>query len=209
MTEWAFFFKGFIIGLSIAAPVGPIGLLCIQRTLTYGRLTGWVSGLGAATADALYGAVAGFGLSAITTFLENERVWIHVIGAVLMAGLAIRNFRRQPVQQAASATSRGRGLVWHHVSVFLLTITNPMTILSFIAVFAAMGVSSSAHTYTTAGWTVLGVFLGSATWWLVLSTVVSLIRHRLSANVTRLITVTSSSVILAFAAYEIWTSGVL
>lgn len=204
MTEWAFFLKGFIIGLSIAAPVGPIGLLCIQRTLTYGRAAGLISGLGAASADAVYGAVAGFGLGAISTFLVSQRMWVQIIGGILMASIAIRGLRAKPAQNAAATNLNGGGLAWSYLSIFLLTITNPMTILSFIAVFAALGVGSSTHTYAAAGWTVLGVFLGSATWWLVLSTAVSLIRHKLSANVLRFITVSSSGVILALAAYEIW-----
>lgn len=204
MTEWVFFLKGFIIGLSIAAPVGPIGLLCIQRTLTYGRAAGLISGLGAASADAFYGAVAGFGLGAISTFLVSQRMWVQIIGGILMASIAIRGLRAKPAQNAAATNLNGGGLAWSYLSISLLTITNPMTILSFIAVFAALGVGSSTHTYAAAGWTVLGVFLGSATWWLVLSTAVSLIRHKLSANVLRFITVSSSGVILALAAYEIW-----
>lgn len=199
-----FFLKGFIIGLSIAAPVGPIGLLCIQRTLTYGRAAGLISGLGAASADAFYGAVAGFGLGAISTFLVSQRMWVQIIGGILMASIAIRGLRAKPAQNAAATNLNGGGLAWSYLSISLLTITNPMTILSFIAVFAALGVGSSTHTYAAAGWTVLGVFLGSATWWLVLSTAVSLIRHKLSANVLRFITVSSSGVILALAAYEIW-----
>jgi threonine/homoserine/homoserine lactone efflux protein len=137
MTE--FLLGGIILGFSIAAPVGPIGVLCIRRTLAEGRASGLVSGLGAATADAIYGCVAGFGLTFISSFLVNQQRWLHLVGGAFLCYLGIRTFLARPADQAALA--QGSGLIGAYGSTFLLTLTNPMTILSFTAVFAALGVA--------------------------------------------------------------------
>src|SRR5262245_39857321 len=129
--------KGIVIGLSIAAPVGPIGVLCIRRSLANGSKVGFVTGMGAATADALYGGIAGFGLTAVSAFLVNQRTWLSVTGGVFLCYLGIHTFLSKPAQGAAEG--RGRGLLSAYSSIFLLTLTNPMTILSFVAVFAGFG----------------------------------------------------------------------
>jgi threonine/homoserine/homoserine lactone efflux protein len=129
-----FLFQGILIGLSIAAPVGPIGVLCIRRTLSEGRGTGFVSGLGAATADAIYGCVAGFGLTFISDILVSQQTWFRLVGGLFLCYLGIRNFLARPVERAASVG--GQGLAGAYASTFILTLTNPMTILSFAAIFA-------------------------------------------------------------------------
>src|SRR5208283_3746709 len=126
--------KGVIVGLSIAAPVGPIGLLCIRRSLAEGRASGLLSGLGAATADALYGSMAAFGLTAVSSLLIRERLWIGAAGGVFLCYLGARTFLSPPAAHAGSASRLG--LVAAYFSTFALTLANPMTILSFIAVFA-------------------------------------------------------------------------
>ena len=204
-----FLLKGLIIGISIAAPVGPVGLLCIQRTLLRGRIAGFVSGLGAATADAIYGSIAGFGLDVISNFLVRERAGIHLIGGVLLLALGIRGLLSKPTEHAAATRPGNQGLFWSYASMFLLTLTNPMTILSFVAVFAGLGVASSTNDYIAATTTVLGVFLGSAVWWFVLSGLTSLSRDRFHPRTLRRVNQISGVVILAFGAYGVWTSGVL
>ena len=197
-----FFFRGFVIGVSIAAPVGPIGLLCIQRTLTHGRAVGFISGLGAATADALYGSVAGFGIGAIAHFLLAERVWIHLIGGLMLLGLGLRGLRRTPSEtprEAAPARSWG----WSYGSILILTITNPMTVVSFMAIFAALGVANSAHVAATAGWTVAGVFSGSATWWFALSQAAGWLRNRFAP--THLVWVGRGSA-LVLMGFGVWAT---
>lgn len=173
-------FKGMIVGFGIAAPVGPIGLLCIQRTLRDGRAVGLASGLGAATADGLYGLVAAFGLTLVTTFLVEQRLWFGLVGGLFLLYLGMRTLLSQPAKTAAviaeSRDASGR-LAAAYGSTFLLTLTNPMTILSFVAIFAGAGLAAGGAG-TSAAWMVAGVFAGSAAWWLLLSGGVSLLRHR-------------------------------
>lgn len=161
-----FFWKGFIIGISIAAPVGPIGVLCIRRTLAYGRLSGLVSGLGAATADGLYGLIAGFGLTAVTNLLLSGQAALKLVGGLFLIYLGSRIFFSSVTQQGAEANRAG--LVSDYFSTLMLTVTNPMTILSFTAVFAGLGITAGTD-YSTAAALVGGVITGSAVWWLILS----------------------------------------
>lgn len=171
-----FLLRGLLIGFSIAAPVGPIGVLCIRRTLTDGRAAGLVSGLGAATADALYGCIAGFGLTLISNFLVSQQLWLRLVGGLFLCYLGIKTLLSKPAEQAAVA--KGSGLLGAYASTFFLTVTNPMTIISFAAIFAGLGLASSTGSYAAAGVLVAGVFLGSALWWLLLSGGVGLLRDR-------------------------------
>jgi threonine/homoserine/homoserine lactone efflux protein len=167
MHQIHIFIKGIIIGLSIAVPVGPIGILCIRRTLAQGRIPGILSGLGAATADALYGAMAGFGLTFLSNFLIGHWIWLRLIGGGLLFVLGAKTFFSKPAEQGAFVE---RNSLWSdYLSTFFLTLTNPMTILFFVAVFAGLGVLGESDHYLSAGILVLGVFIGSAMWWLVLS----------------------------------------
>jgi len=178
--ELAFLLKGLIIGFSIAAPVGPIGLLCIRRTLADGRACGLVSGLGAATADAIYGCIAGFGLTFLSSFLISQQVWLHLVGGVFLCYLGIKTFLAKPANQAAAA--KGDGLAAAYTSTFFLTLTNPMTILSFSAIFAGLGIVSDHGDYISALLLVFGVFAGSALWWLILSGGVNAFRAKLNPS---------------------------
>jgi threonine/homoserine/homoserine lactone efflux protein len=174
----ALFLRGLVIGLSIAAPVGPIGVLCIRRTLTDGRAAGFCSGLGAATADALYGAVAAFGLTAISGVLVGHSTWLRLGGGLFLCYLGIKTFLAPPATEATPA--RGTGLVGAYVSTLFLTLANPTTILFFVAIFAGFGAAARADSYAGATVLVLGVFLGSALWWLCLSGGVGWIGRRLA-----------------------------
>ncbi len=174
------FLRGLVIGFSIAAPVGPIGVLCIRRTLAEGQLYGLVSGLGAATADALYGCVAAFGLTFISSFLIGHKLWLGLIGGLFLLYLGIKTLLSKPAEDAARA--EGKGLLGAYISIFLLTLTNPMTILSFVAIFAALGLGSTTGSYASALVLVLGVFCGSALWWFLLSGGVGLFRNKFNAR---------------------------
>ncbi len=187
---------GIVLGFSIAAPVGPIGVLCIRRTLADGRLHGFVSGLGAATADAFYGAIAGFGLTAISTVIVSEQLWLRLGGGVFLLYLGLKTVASRPSERPAKA--RGRGLLGAYASTLVLTLTNPMTILSFVAIFAGLGLGSSGTTAVSALTLVLGVFLGSALWWLCLSSGVGVFRRRLDALALRWVNVLSGAVVSAF-----------
>ncbi|MDI6763180.1 MAG: LysE family transporter [Thermodesulfobacteriota bacterium] len=194
-----FLLKGLIIGFSIAAPVGPIGLLCIRRTLAEGRTSGLVSGLGAATADAIYGCIAGFGLTFISTLFISHQVWFRVVGGLFLCYLGLKAFLSRPAEQPAS--SKGNGLIGAYASTFFLTLTNPMTILSFAAIFAGLGVASTSGNYFSAGVLVLGVFSGSALWWLLLSGGVAVFRAKFKLRELKWVNRISGILILLFGLY--------
>jgi threonine/homoserine/homoserine lactone efflux protein len=191
-----FFLRGVAIGFSIAAPVGPIGVLCIRRTLTRGCLCGFASGLGAATADAVYGCIAGFGLTAISNLLVSQQTGLRLIGGLFLCYLGGKTFFEKPAAKPASSISGA--LTSAYASTFILTLTNPMTILSFAAVFAGLGLGGGATDYAGAALLVSGVFLGSALWWLFLSGGVSLFREKLSDEHFRWVNRISGTIIAGF-----------
>lgn len=188
--------SGMIAGFSIAAPVGPIGVLCIRRSLSGGMPCGFASGLGAATADAFYGCVAGFGLTAVPDFLTGGQTWLGIIGGLFLCYLGISTFRSRPAESAGEAG--GAGLLGAYASTFFLTLVNPMTIISFALVFAGLGAGAPGRGYSSAGMMVTGVFLGSVLWWLVLSGSVSLLRSRFSTRGLIWVNRSAGSVLLAF-----------
>lgn len=197
------FFKAFVIGLSIAAPVGPIGVLCIRRTLVFGRRVGFVSGLGAATADAFYGAVAAFGLTFLFRFFVQNARPLHLIGGIVLLLIGLRTmFARRDVAVAADGPARFGGLLPAYASTLFLTITNPMTIISFAAVFAVIAPAGGLD-YGSAAVTVIGVFLGSAAWWLVLSTGVGAVRQAAGARLLAWVSRISGGVIAGFGAAQL------
>jgi threonine/homoserine/homoserine lactone efflux protein len=196
-----FLMKGVAIGLSIAAPVGPIGVLCIRRSLRDGMGMGLITGLGAATADAAYGCVAGFGLTAVSGFLIRRQAWIGLIGGVFLCYLGVRTLLSRPSDHAAADAGGTRALAAYG-STLLLTLANPATILSFAVVFAAFGLGAAAG-YAAAATLVLGVFLGSALWWLILSGGVGLVRSRVNPLAMRMINLVSGSFLVAFGIYAL------
>jgi threonine/homoserine/homoserine lactone efflux protein len=189
--------RGLVIGFAIAAPVGPIGVLCIRRTLAEGRAAGLVSGLGAATADAIYGFVAAFGVTYISTILMGQQTWIRLFGGLFLCYLGIRTFVAKPPDEPSSSPD-GVSLVGAYVSTFFLTLTNPMTVLSFAAIFAGLGIGSATGDYSSAALLVLGVFLGSGLWWLLLSGGVSLFRTKLKPRTLGWVNTLSGIIILGF-----------
>ena len=192
------FLRAFIIGISIAAPVGPIGVLCIRRTLANGKTAGFVSGMGAATADMVYGATAAFGLTAITGLLVENAFWLRIVGGVFLLYLGVKTFREKPSDKPAEASADG---LWSmYLSTFFLTITNPMTILSFAAIFAGTMLGSKTGSPLTM---VAGVFAGSAAWWLTLSFGVGILRDRLTQTHMAWINRISGAIIIAFGVYAL------
>lgn len=195
------FAQSLLIGLSIAAPVGPIGLLVIQRTLQRGAVVGLCTGLGAAVADAVYGAVGAFGVRSLIQLLSGARVPLALGGGAFLLWLAWRTWRSAPAGQAATAAD-GRGLFTAFAGSFVLTLSNPATIFSFIAVFgalAAQGAPSSPWPMIT------GVLLGSALWWLLLSVAVSRLRARFDARAQAWVNRASALLLAAFALWQ-WGS---
>lgn len=197
----ALFLKGCVLGLSIAAPVGPIGVLCIRRSITEGRLVGFVSGLGAATADACYGVLAAAGLTVVAGFLVRQQTWLGLVGGVFLCWLGGSTFRSRPADHAASADARGLGSAYF--TTLALTLTNPMTIVSFAALFAGAGLGDAAGSPAAAALLVAGVFVGSAGWWLVLSLIAGAFRDRFDATWHRGLNRASGIVIAGFGLWQL------
>jgi threonine/homoserine/homoserine lactone efflux protein len=194
----ALWLRGLVIGFSIAAPVGPIGVLCIRRTLQGGRRLGLISGLGAATADAVYGSLAAFGVSLVVSLLTQQQFILRVIGGIFLCYLGIRAlFFSRPTNLTANTASTS-SLMQGYASTFLLTLTNPMTILSFAAVFSGLGLAAQGGDPESALAVVAGVFCGSALWWFTLSLIVSLLRGPITTRGMVWINRISGVVLLAF-----------
>ncbi len=165
--DFSLLYKGISIGFAIAAPVGPIGVLCIRRTIAQGRKIGLVSGLGAASADLIYGCIAGFGLTFISQFLVEQQNILGLVGGIFLLYLGIKTFFTKASQEPIENTEKG--LFSAYLSTFFLTLTNPLTILSFVAIFAGMGIVNADGDYLSALLLVSGVFVGSMLWWMLLS----------------------------------------
>jgi threonine/homoserine/homoserine lactone efflux protein len=162
------FLKGFVIGMIIAVPVGPIGLLCVNRTLSKGPLYGLVSGLGVATADAVSGGVVALGLTFVSSFLIAKMIWLRLIGGIFLCYLGVKIFATEPKPQSM-IDKENKNLLAAYASTFLLTFSNPLTLLSFVAIYAGWGVEDLSTHRLLAAILTLGIFCGSASWWVALS----------------------------------------
>jgi threonine/homoserine/homoserine lactone efflux protein len=198
------FIRGLVLGFTIAAAVGPIAVLCIRRTLAEGRVVGLVSGMGVATADATYGAVAAFGLTAVTDLLVDWRRALGLVGGAFLLWLAWRTFRAEPGEAATVENGGRRGLAGAYLSTLALTLTNPLTILSFAALFVGLGVTGG----DAAGAALLtaGVFVGSASWWVILTTAVGSLRSRITPTWLRRVNRVSGLIIGGFGIIALWTA---
>jgi threonine/homoserine/homoserine lactone efflux protein len=162
------FFKGFVIGMIVAVPVGPIGLLCVNRTLSKGPVYGLFSGFGVATADAVSGGIVVLGLTLVSSFLIAEQLWLRLVGGIFLCYLGYKIFATEPTPPQ-SVPDKERNLLGAYASTFLLTFSNPLTLLSFVAIYAGWGVEDLSAHYLLAAMLTLGIFCGSASWWVVLS----------------------------------------
>lgn len=197
-------FNGLLLGFSIAAPVGPIGILCLRKTLTQGRSFGFVAGLGAASADAIYGSVAALGLTIISQILIDYASWVQLIGALFLLYLAYRTFS-SPVKHTEDSDISRSDYLRTFVTTFFLTLTNPLTILSFIGIFAGLNMASGS---VSSIYLIVGVFIGSAAWWLLLSTVVGVLREMIGTKTMKLINLFSSLILLSFGIYSMYSAYV-
>jgi threonine/homoserine/homoserine lactone efflux protein len=188
--------RGFVLGFAIAASPGPIFFLCLRRTLVRGWLNGVVSGLGVATADGFYAALAAFGIGAVTSVLVGERRWLALIGGAVLVVLGLRTLLDRPDFAGGKPSSGDSGLPWAYLSTLGLTITNPATIISFAALVAALGLGVSGG-YLRPALLVLGVLMGSAAWWCVLAGLAAGLRARVTQKVVHGISTFSGLVIVA------------
>lgn len=195
------FGQGMWIGLSIAAPVGPIGILCIRRSIADGRWIGFLCGLGAAVADAVYGAVAAFGLTMVANAMASQRTLLQLLGGLFLCYLGVRTFRTPPATQEASVRSGGG--VTSFASTFVLTLTNPMTIMGFVGLFAGAGLAGNKTNSLGAIAMVTGVFLGSAAWWLFLSWGASTLKNRITSTHLGWLNKISGSVLSGYGLWQV------
>ncbi|HKY69267.1 MAG TPA: LysE family transporter [Gammaproteobacteria bacterium] len=189
-------FTGFIMGFAIAAPVGPIGVLCINRTLKHGLWAGVFSGLGAATADAIYGCIAGFGLVSVSAALINAELFIRVLGGGFLFYLGLKTWRSKA--QGDVKNDQAHTLGQDFLSTFFLTLTSPCTILVFAAVFASFGMVDEETNYIRAISLVSGVVGGSFCWWVLLGLIVNSIRHKVNTKMLRIINYLSATILMGF-----------
>jgi threonine/homoserine/homoserine lactone efflux protein len=182
--------SGVVMGLVAAVPIGPVNLICIRRTFAFGPVNGFMSGLGAALGDGVFAAIMGFGLTWVAQMIEGYAAIIELIGGALMVYMGYRTFVSPPLPRGLDEKTDGEGtnLVRAMVSTFALTVTNPVTLLSFGVMFASLGgLAGGAGSFNDAGFVVAGVVGGSAGWWLALTTVIGLFHARIDEKAMRII----------------------
>ncbi len=194
--------KGFAIGLAVAIPVGPIALLCMRRTLQGGFAVGFATGLGAAVADLLYVALAVFGISEIEAILVRYRTGLSFVGGIFLLVMAARTAMCK-TKIVCEVDDSASGFVSALMSGFVLTATNPLTVLGFVAIFAGLGVGEGLTDRSRGVLLVLGVLAGSTVWWLTLTAIVVRVRHFFSSRTLQAFNLTAAALIAAFGIYEL------
>ena len=195
VVELSYFLKGVVLGFSVAAPVGPIGLQCIRKTIQYGRLSGLFSGMGAAVADMLFAIVAAFGITLVSDFVLASQFWLRLAGGALLVLVGVRTYRTQPKLHAGRISHKT--LAGDFASTFTLTIANPMIIFAYLAIFAGLGLTPTQGDVGGSASVVAGVFCGSALWWLMLSEGVALFRRKITVRGMKWINRSAGLLILA------------
>ena len=170
--------KGIIVGLLASIPLGPVGVICIQRTINKGKLSGFISGLGAATADTIFATIAGFSITFVINFIEEKQFFFQVIGGVIVMILGVSIFYTNPIRQLKRHRKNKSSMLEDYLSVLFITITNPLAVFLFIGLFASLRIVSTVGNGLYVGILLSGVFLGAATWWFVLSTIINRFRAR-------------------------------
>ena len=193
------FFQGLIIGFSVAMPVGPIGILCIRRTLLQGFLSGFITGLGVATADALYGSVAAFGISVISDFLVEKQLWLKIIGGIFLLILGLRILLKNNSINTTTSKLNKTNLFSAYTSALILTLTNPVTILLFASLFSWFNICIEDVACPHALTLTTGIFLGSMLWFTTLSTIVRMLKSKFTVNFLILINKISGILLIIFA----------
>ncbi len=191
--------RGIMMGFAIAAVVGPIGILCVQRTLSYGFLIGLAIGIGASFADAVYGAVAAFGFTAVKDFLIAYTIPLKIVGGVYLVYLGYSAYTTQPIKQKPMHDNVG---IFNSItSSFFLTMTNPVTIIAFLSIFVSANLEHVIKDYYAASMLVIGVFVGSTIWWIILAGLSNLLRNKLTITMLSSINRISGLIIAAFGLF--------
>jgi len=195
--------QGLVIGFSLAAPVGPLGLLCIQRTLRHGFTIGLLTGVGVALADAVYGLIAAFGFTIVSDFLVQHRSLISMAGGLFLGWLGAKTLMNYQAHPHAAHEKKGSGW-WNALfSAFLLTMSNPMTIMAYVAIFSSSSIAIEDASHEAAFLMTLAIFTGSLAWWLILSGVVAATKHRLNQKHLSAINIVSGLILIGFGIFAV------
>jgi threonine/homoserine/homoserine lactone efflux protein len=195
--------SGVVIGLIAAAPIGPVNLICIRRTLAFGPLNGFIAGLGAACGDGVFAAVIGFGVTAVSHWIEGYSLYLQIVGGILLLSFGVHTYLTLPdpalKEETKEKASEPSSLLRIGVSTFALTMTNPATLFGFAAMFAGLtGLAGSQPTLFEAGIVVVSVFAGSTLWWFTLTEIVGHLHTKIDARVMRIINHSSGVAIALF-----------
>ncbi len=206
LMDFHYILDGVIIGFSASVPLGPIGVLCIQRTLNKGRLSGFISGLGAALSDTIYAVIAAYSLSFIVGFVESKLFWIQIFGALVLIGLGLKIFYSNPAIQLRRQRNKSRNFVQDFISTFFLTITNPLAIFLFFGFFAGLGVVPRDRDWIGQLVLIGGVFVGAASWWFILTSIVNLFKTNINLRRLWWINKIAGAGIIVFViiAFAVW-----
>ncbi|MBI5380844.1 MAG: LysE family transporter [Opitutae bacterium] len=195
--------KGFVIGFAVAAPIGPVGLLCIRRSIIEGKKAGIITGLGAAVADTLMAFVAVFGVTSVTSFITCHKFFFRLLGGALLVAMGLWAMRARAPVRAATSPLHAPNLYVAFCSTIVLTLANPMTILSLLGIFTFFGVMLHTDGLLQPSWLLLGVFLGSTAWWILLAYFAEWFGRKLNTNLLRSINIGVGALLLAFGLYEL------
>lgn len=196
------FLKGLAFGFLLAGSVGPLWILCFRRTLAHGRLFGFVSGMGVATADALYGFVAAFGLTTVSGFLLAQKFWFALFGGGFLCWLGAKTLLSRPTDRATAVPASSYAAAYS--STLALTLTNPATVLAFAAIFAGLGPAANSD-YSQASLVVIGVAFGSTCWWALLALSAGWLRNSIGPGLLRVVNIVAGLSILAFGLGVLFT----
>lgn len=203
MIDLGILMKGLVIGFSSAAPIGPIGVLCIKRTITNGRTIGFVTGMGGATIDLIYAIIGGFGLTLISDFLINQKNILQLFGGLFIIYLGFKVFSSKKTNNHEK--SGNQGLLISYLSSFLIAVTSPMAIVYYVAVFAGLGLVATIVNYYEASTLAAGVFLGSTIWWIILSNVVGILKDKVNDKGLIYINRFSGVILISFGIFALWS----
>ncbi|MBE9467975.1 MAG: LysE family transporter [Bacteroidetes bacterium] len=197
--------KGLIVGIAVSAPMGPIGVLCVQKTVNKGKIMGFYSGMGAATADTFYAIITAFGLTYITNFLLRHQLYLEIIGISVLLALGLKMFFSNPVKQykANQQIKKNKGIFSDYISTFFLTISNPLTIIFYGTAYAALGLIGDSQTAGSSYLLILGIFLGATLWWYFLTSIVNIYRHKFKLKIIWNINRISGIAIIALSCFAI------
>lgn len=197
MSDLPLLLTGFGVGVLFSAPVGPVNILCVQRAFRSGFFSGLAAGLGAVAADGFFAAVAAFGVTAVSGFVEGHSRWLQIVGGLLLIGFGLRTARAHPHldEDASEAT----GLVRTAAATFGMTVTNPATVLGFLALFGSLGEwAPRAGDWIGAGMFVVGVVAGGVSWWFVVSFAVAALRDRMTDTALARVNLAAGVLLIAF-----------